>query len=168
MVPYVGAVVTVVLISVVSLLSGGANFMLIVLAANILLHQVIFDQIITPRILGGHVGLHPILSIVALLAGNALLGLVGMILAVPVAACIQIGILALVPKLAQDIPPPSTEEGDIAQQTKDHQLNVDATKELHKTVTDAVETIEAEIPKQEARKARILRRRSHRAAGNGP
>ena len=45
------------------------------IAANVLLHQLLFDQIITPRILGGHVGIHPIVAILALLIGNALLAL---------------------------------------------------------------------------------------------
>jgi len=122
--------------------------MLLVVALSVLLHQIIFDQVITPRILGGHVGLHPILSIVALLAGNVLLGIIGMILAVPVAASIQVVVLTLVPKLRHDVaisadehaPPDTT--ASISEETKDQQLSTDATEELHRSVNQAVEHIE--------------------------
>src|SRR5438477_13194109 len=79
-IPYLGAVMTIILVAGASFVApgGGLNYMLMVVAANILLHQIIFDQIISPRILGGHVGLHPILSIIALLIGNSLLGIMGM------------------------------------------------------------------------------------------
>jgi predicted PurR-regulated permease PerM len=167
-VPYIGALLTVVLISVMSLISGGVNYMLVVLGANIVLHQIIFDQIVTPRIVGGHVGLHPILAIVALLAGNALLGLLGMILAVPVAACIQIGVLGMVPKLKQEIDlPGGSETAAIAHETKETQLKVDATEELHTSVTNAVETIEGNLTKDDERREELLKRRRKRAGGTG-
>jgi len=99
-VPYIGAMLTIVLTGAVAFIGGGVSMLVTATVASMVMHQIVFDQIITPRILGGQVGLHPIISIVALLVGNVLLGIVGMILAVPVAACIQIAILALYPKLA--------------------------------------------------------------------
>jgi hypothetical protein len=160
-----GALITVIVISVVSFLAGGVNFMLVVLAANVLLHQIIFDQIVTPRILGKQVGLHPILAIVALLAGNALMGLIGMILAVPVAACIQIGVLALVPKLKPEIGAAINEHeaNQIGEETKEQQRAVDATRELHGSVGEVVDEIEKNLPKQEKRRASVLNRRKDRA-----
>jgi AI-2E family transporter len=65
--------------------------------------QVVFDQILAPRILGSHVGLHPILTIIALLSGHAIFGLAGMLLAVPVAASIQRVVLHVVPKLNRQL-----------------------------------------------------------------
>jgi predicted PurR-regulated permease PerM len=148
-IPYIGALTTIVLVAVVSFIAGGAKYMLLVVALNIILHQFLFDQIITPRILGGHVGLHPILSIIALLSGNVLLGVLGMLLAVPVAASIQMVVLTLVPKLSHeiDIPtnlhdPPDTVES-LSQETKDTQVVRDATEELHRSVGEAVENAEA-------------------------
>jgi predicted PurR-regulated permease PerM len=148
-IPYLGALITIVLVAGVSFLHGGLQYMLLVVALNILLHQIIFDQLITPRILGGHVGLHPILSIIALLAGNVLLGILGMILAVPVAACIQLIVLTLVPKLGHEIEIPANlhEKPDtvasLSAETKDQQAQRDATEELHRSVSEAVENIEA-------------------------
>ncbi len=103
-VPYIGAMMTIVLTAIVAFVGGGPHAVLVAVGASIVLHQIVFDQVISPRILGGHVGLHPILSIIALLSGNLLLGIIGMILAVPVAACIQIAVVAMQPKLGQEVP----------------------------------------------------------------
>lgn len=47
-------------------------------------------SLLVPRLIGGRVGLHPLLVIFALLAGGKLFGLLGMILAVPVAAALKV------------------------------------------------------------------------------
>ena len=52
--------------------------------------QFIEGNFITPKLIGDKVGLHPLWIIFALLAGGSLLGLVGMFLAVPVAAIISV------------------------------------------------------------------------------
>ena len=67
--------------------------------------KMVFDQLLYPRVVGGSVGLHPVVSIFALLSGATLFGIVGMILAVPVAASIQILLTYFFPKLAH--PPPA-------------------------------------------------------------
>ncbi len=147
-VPYFGALVTVALIAGVSFVTGGLGQMLLVVGANIILHQIIFDQIVSPRILGGSVGLHPIWSIFALLVGNALLGLIGMILAVPVAACIQIAIVSVVPKLGYEIevsaPGADSSVEELSEETKADHIEATATEELHNHVTSIVEDIEAQ------------------------
>lgn len=150
-VPYLGAIAINGLIAIVSLLHGGAHEMLVVTGIGLVMHNILFDQIISPRILGGHVGLHPILSILALLVGNLLLGIIGMILAVPVAACIQIGVLALVPKLRHEIEMPKDTPqaphsvAEIADQTLETHAKTDATEELHRSVNAAVDNIEVKI-----------------------
>ncbi|HZH98389.1 MAG TPA: AI-2E family transporter, partial [Fimbriimonadaceae bacterium] len=149
-VPYIGAVITVVLIGLIAFLSGGFQHALIVVGATILVQQVLFDYIVMPKVLGGQVGLHPILSIIALLAGNVLLGLIGMILAVPIAASIQMAVLAMVPKLRHEIElPAAPDQGrtveEISEEIHDTQAQIDATEELHKSVSAAVDNIEAKI-----------------------
>jgi len=156
-VPYIGALITIVLTAAVSFFLGPDKLhsMLLAVGASVVLHQIIFDQIISPRILGGHVGLHPILAIVALLAGNILLGIVGMILAVPVAACIQIGVLAALPKLRVDIDLPdasavttTSEESPPLQDIRaanEGTVMADATEELHAGVKDAVDQAEKQV-----------------------
>ncbi len=57
-----------------------------------ILGQICESYILTPRLVGDRVGLHPTWIIFALLAGGALFGFVGVLLAVPVTAVI--GVLA--------------------------------------------------------------------------
>ncbi|WP_026189011.1 AI-2E family transporter [Orenia marismortui] len=51
--------------------------------------QQIEGNIIAPKIMGKEVGLHPIVIIFSLLAGGELLGIIGMLIAIPIAAIIK-------------------------------------------------------------------------------
>ena len=159
-VPYLGAIAINAMIAAVSFLHGGVHEFYIVTGLGLVMHNILFDQVISPRILGGHVGLHPILSIIALLVGNLLLGIVGMILAVPIAACIQIGVLALVPKLRHEIDIPKEvapdavdSVGEIEGETVEEHTKTDATEELHRSVNTAVDNIEEQIVIEEEKQA---------------
>lgn len=55
-------------------------------AGVFLLGQLLEGNFITPKLMGKSVGLHPLWILFALMAGGALFGIVGMVLAVPVAA----------------------------------------------------------------------------------
>jgi hypothetical protein len=68
----------------------------------IVIHQFLFDQIIAPRIIGKQVGLHPLLAITAMLVGGTLMGIAGTLVAVPLAACAQVVIMHLYPRLSDD------------------------------------------------------------------
>jgi len=57
-----------------------------IIAAIFLGGQLIEGNILSPKIVGDSVGLHPLWVFFALLAGGALFGILGMLLAVPVAA----------------------------------------------------------------------------------
>lgn len=65
-----------------------------VLALKVLLAFVIIQQIeahlVSPRVMGKSVGIHPVMVIFALLVGYQLLGILGMIVAVPIAGIIRI------------------------------------------------------------------------------
>ena len=52
--------------------------------------QTVESYVLTPRLVGDRIGLHPVWIIFALLAGGALLGFTGVLLAVPVAAVIGV------------------------------------------------------------------------------
>ena len=62
---------------------------LLVLAYFVLIH-ILEGYIVAPRILGKAVGLHPAISIIALVAGADLFGLWGAILAAPLAGLLQV------------------------------------------------------------------------------
>ncbi len=100
-VPYLGAILTTLLVFLVGLATypHGVGQALWPTMATFVLNQFIFDPIVTPRVVGKSVGLHPVLSLFALLSGGQLFGLVGMILAVPVAASIQEVVFEFCPEL---------------------------------------------------------------------
>ncbi|WP_085904432.1 AI-2E family transporter [Kiloniella majae] len=54
--------------------------------------QILEGNILTPKLVGEKIGLHPVWVIFGLLAGGALFGFVGMLLALPVAAVIGVGV----------------------------------------------------------------------------
>ena len=55
-----------------------------------LVGQFAEGNIITPKVMGHTVGLHPVWILLALMAGGALLGIIGILLAVPIAAVIAV------------------------------------------------------------------------------
>jgi predicted PurR-regulated permease PerM len=61
------------------------------------LAQQIEQNFLVPRVMGRAVGLSPILAIFALLVGGALMGIVGVLLSIPVAAALQVIFGELVP-----------------------------------------------------------------------
>ncbi len=85
-IPYFGTV-TGIALSVLMILIGHEGLRPIIGVAVVFGSVLTLDAIfITPRLVGSKVGMHPLLVIVVVLAGGALFGLVGMLLAVPVTA----------------------------------------------------------------------------------
>lgn len=103
-VPYVGALTTVLLSAIVCVATGSGTTALLVSVGVLLALNQVFDNVIMPRVVGGGVGLHPILALFALLLGGTLFGLWGMLLSVPVAASIQVVLFRIFPKLAAPTP----------------------------------------------------------------
>ena len=69
---------------------GGAVFMVIKVALLFGIVQFIDGNIVQPRVVGESVGLHPVIVLLALLLGGALMGIYGMVFAVPVAAVLKV------------------------------------------------------------------------------
>jgi predicted PurR-regulated permease PerM len=61
-----------------------------VVAAVFVVGQVLEGNFLTPKLVGDRIGLHPVWIIFALLAGGLLFGLVGVLLALPVAAVVGV------------------------------------------------------------------------------
>ena len=61
-----------------------------IVAAVFVAGQVVEGNFLTPKLVGDRIGLHPLWVVFALLAGGALFGFVGVLLAVPVAAAIGV------------------------------------------------------------------------------
>jgi predicted PurR-regulated permease PerM len=103
-VPYVGGAATIAIAALVAVATQHGTGFVVGVVMAVLVVQQLFDQIITPRVVGGLVGLHPVVSLFALTAGGQLFGLPGMILAVPVAASAQVVLTSLWPALAEPLP----------------------------------------------------------------
>ena len=89
LVPYVGPVVGFGSLIIVSLAEGSVSKLII---GVVILGIVMFidGNVINPRMLSSNVEVHPVLVIVALLAGGKVGGVVGMLVAVPVAALLKL------------------------------------------------------------------------------
>lgn len=89
-IPMVGSAVgLIVSVAVAWFQYGDITFVLLV-AGIFLGGQVIEGNFLTPKLVGDSVGLHPLWVFFALLAGGSLLGILGMFLAVPMAAVIGV------------------------------------------------------------------------------
>ncbi|MGI6453283.1 MAG: AI-2E family transporter [Syntrophomonadaceae bacterium] len=62
----------------------------IYMAVAIILVQQLEGNIITPKIIGDRLGMHPLLIVFALLAGGKLFGIWGMVFAVPITAALKV------------------------------------------------------------------------------
>ncbi len=89
-VPYLGFMVGVVLASAAMLVQTQSLTALLPLAVVFTLGQVIESYILTPRLVGDRIGLHPVAVIFAVLAGGQLFGFIGVLIALPAAAVIAV------------------------------------------------------------------------------
>lgn len=102
-IPYFGALVSTILIGLVSLATHGLVTAIIITLVMIFIHQIVFDNIVAPRVIGGSVNLHPLLTLLALMAGGTLFNIPGTLLAVPIAAAIQVVLVSLFPQFKSDV-----------------------------------------------------------------
>jgi predicted PurR-regulated permease PerM len=89
MIPYFGFPLSMGIIALVMVGTGKSGLAIAVMIALHVLGNVTNDYVVSPRVIGKRIGLHPLVIIFALLAGGELLGFVGMLLAVPAAAILQ-------------------------------------------------------------------------------
>jgi predicted PurR-regulated permease PerM len=87
LVPFIGATVGIALVTMLTLLQGFWIAVWVAIAAIIL--QQVRDNFIAPRLLGQFIGLNPIWIFVSLLLGARIAGVLGVILAIPIAGTIK-------------------------------------------------------------------------------
>ena len=91
-IPYVGASVGLVVGVAIAIAQFSDWLPVFLVAVIFIVGQVAESYVLTPKLVGDRVGLHPVWIIFALLAGGALFDFTGVLLAVPAAAVI--GVLA--------------------------------------------------------------------------
>lgn len=91
-IPYIGSAISIGLGLMVAYGQYGSEGAFWFVVAIYVAGQILESQILTPKIIGDRVGLHPLWMLFGMLAGAVLLGFVGVLLAVPLTAVI--GVLA--------------------------------------------------------------------------
>ncbi|MEA5667436.1 AI-2E family transporter [Stenotrophomonas sp. MH1] len=91
-IPYLGATTGVVMAVLAALVQAqGFDLKLLVLVGVVFtVGQLLESYVLTPRIVGDKIGLHPVAVIFAVMAGGQLFGFLGMLLALPAAAVINV------------------------------------------------------------------------------
>ncbi|MFQ3586696.1 MAG: AI-2E family transporter [Fimbriimonadaceae bacterium] len=100
LIPYIGAAISLIVTFLVVGLAGDTSLYFIqfsspwmyaaVCAAFYFCYDRVFDSVVYPRMVGKSVGLNPVVSMFVVLSGAALFGIVGMLLAFPVAGAVKV------------------------------------------------------------------------------
>ena len=89
MIPYFGAIIAISIAALITFVTGGLSKAIIMLIVIIILQQI-DANIINPKIIGESLKISPLIVIIAVTLGGAYFGILGMFLAVPIAAVIKI------------------------------------------------------------------------------
>jgi predicted PurR-regulated permease PerM len=95
-VPYVGPLITYIVMGLVTLFQSGNYFNLqpiyytaLVIGLSIILDQI-YDNLVSPRIMGRSLGVHPAAVLVVAIIAARMIGLIGLLLAAPVLATVNL------------------------------------------------------------------------------
>jgi len=89
-VPYLGLVFGIALASLTVVLEPSPLWPLVGVVATFTIAQVIEGTVLTPKLVGDRIGLHPVIVIFAVAAGGQLFGFFGILLALPAAAVLSV------------------------------------------------------------------------------
>ena len=104
MVPYVGVLILALIVGLTALVQNGSPAYAIGLMALLFVQaNIVFDMLIVPRVVGKSVGVHPVLALFSLALGAQMAGALGMVLAYPIAASIQVAIGEFYPNVYDKI-----------------------------------------------------------------
>lgn len=97
-IPVLGPILATGIATIVGVAQGGIGLALPIIACYTLARWT-EDYVIIPRIIGHAVELHPLVVIFAVLCGEVMAGALGMLIAIPVAACIKLIVDFLYPPI---------------------------------------------------------------------
>jgi predicted PurR-regulated permease PerM len=89
-VPYLGLIFGIALASLTVALEAAPLWPLVGIVATFTIAQMIEGSILTPKLVGDRIGLHPVIIIFAVAAGGQLFGFFGILLALPAAAVLSV------------------------------------------------------------------------------
>lgn len=100
-IPYVGSISGFLMAMALVITQYGTMPKIVAVLAVFAIGQFFEGNFLTPKLVGENIGLHPVWVMFALLAGGVLLGLLGMIIAVPCAAIIGVWLKYLIKNYKQ-------------------------------------------------------------------
>ncbi len=89
-IPYLGAIVGIVAACIAALVQYQALSQLVPVAVVFLVGQALEGTVLTPKLVGNKIGLHPVAVIFSVMAGGQLFGFLGVLLALPVASIVMV------------------------------------------------------------------------------
>ncbi len=92
-IPYLGLVLSLIPAILIALLSGSVGISLLKVAVVYGVAQLLDGTVITPRIVGESVGIHPVWVVLALTLGGFFFGFAGLLIGVPAAAVTKLLII---------------------------------------------------------------------------
>ena len=103
-IPYLGFPAALAIVALTMAVTGKGVAVILLAAAFLVVGNVVSDYAVAPRIIGQRVGLHPLCVIFAILAGGALFGFLGVLLAVPTAGAIKVVLMHYWPEVFAGTP----------------------------------------------------------------
>ena len=97
LIPYIGNIIGLLMAMAFGYLTSGETMVLIGTAVTFTVAQFVESYVLQPYVVGDKVDLHPFIVIIGVVAGGALWGVIGMILAIPVLAIATIIFLHVSP-----------------------------------------------------------------------
>ena len=89
-IPYLGAIVGITSACIAALVQYQELTQLVPVAVVFLVGQVLEGTVLTPKLVGDKIGLHPVAVIFSVMAGGQLFGFLGILLALPIASIIMV------------------------------------------------------------------------------
>ena len=89
-IPFVGSTIGLLVALLVAWFQVGTFSYVAIIAAIFLFGQFLEGNFLSPKLVGDSVGMHPLWVLFSVMAGGAVFGILGMLLAVPVAAIIGV------------------------------------------------------------------------------
>ncbi len=90
LIPYLGIALGFVPAVLLTYLTGNPMWQIILSGVTFIVGQMLEGMVITPKIVGESVGLHPVVVLIALMVGGGYFGFIGMILALPASAVLLV------------------------------------------------------------------------------
>ena len=112
-IPYIGMFLISFIAGLIAYFTSGGNLLAcVIMVLMVQTVNFIFDNYISPKIVGDSIGIHPLVSMFAMLAGGKLFGFWGLILGSPCAGVIKIFMMKLYPVLFEQMPEAENKEAE--------------------------------------------------------